>query len=53
MIPVADLERVDRTPALSVTVTDHGGHCGYVDTLGSTSWAERQICRLVERAARG
>jgi predicted alpha/beta-fold hydrolase len=52
MIPSADLERIERTPALSITVTDHGGHCGYVDTLGSTSWAERQICRLIDRAAR-
>jgi predicted alpha/beta-fold hydrolase len=53
MIPSSDLERVGRTHALTVTVTERGGHCGYVDTLGTTSWAERQICRLIERAARG
>lgn len=50
MIPVTDLDRVTRTPALKVIVTDKGGHCGYVDTLGATSWAERQITRLFERA---
>jgi hypothetical protein len=50
MIPAADLERLHPSPALSITVTERGGHCGYVDTLGATSWAERQICRLVERA---
>ena len=50
MIPVTDLDRVERSSALQITVTDKGGHCGYVDTLGSTSWAERQITRLFERA---
>ncbi len=50
MIPASDLERLHPSPALAITVTERGGHCGYVDTLGATSWAERQICRLMERA---
>jgi predicted alpha/beta-fold hydrolase len=50
MIPSSDLARLHPSPALSITVTDRGGHCGYVDTLGATSWAERQICRMFERA---
>jgi predicted alpha/beta-fold hydrolase len=52
MIPASDLERLEGGDALAITVTERGGHCGYVDTLGATSWAERQICRLMERAVR-
>lgn len=50
MIPASDLRRLSPGPALAISVTERGGHCGYVDTLGATSWAERQICRLIERA---
>lgn len=43
MIPAADLGRLARVPALAVTVTRHGGHCGFVDRLGGRTWIDRQI----------
>jgi uncharacterized protein len=43
IIPVAGLTRLAHTAALSVTVTRHGGHCGFIDRLSGPSWAERQI----------
>ncbi len=39
MIPAADLERL---PAqLRVILTRYGGHCGFIDRLRDSTWAER------------
>ncbi len=43
MIPAADLSRLVRVPALSVTLTRHGGHCGFVDRLGAPPWIDREL----------
>lgn len=49
IIPAQDLERLARNRALRVTVTRHGGHCGFVEHLARPSWAERAILRELER----
>ncbi len=43
IIPAADLARLAPTPALSITTTARGGHCGFLDDLVRESWADRQI----------
>jgi len=43
IIPAGGLERIARPPALQVTLTRHGGHCGFFDQLAGTSWLERKI----------
>lgn len=43
MIPVGGLARLARPAALAVTVTRYGGHCGFIDRLGGSTWAERHI----------
>jgi uncharacterized protein len=43
MILAGDLARLARVPALEVTVTDHGGHCGFVDRFGGSSWIDRVV----------
>lgn len=45
VIPADDLARLARPPALSVTVTRYGGHCGFLDHLFRESWAERRMAR--------
>lgn len=49
MIPADDLSRLARVPALSITLTRHGGHCGFIDRLGAPSWIDREL--LAELAA--
>lgn len=51
VIPVRDLERIARPECLALTVTEHGGHCGFVESYRLNNWAERQIARLFARAA--
>jgi predicted alpha/beta-fold hydrolase len=41
VIPAADLDRLPHVPALRVTRTRFGGHCGYLD--GRTGWLEHTI----------
>ena len=43
IIPAAGLERLAKSPAISVTLTRHGGHCGFFDALSGPTWLERKI----------
>ncbi|HKE96689.1 MAG TPA: alpha/beta fold hydrolase [Povalibacter sp.] len=47
IIPAADLRDFPRNPHLHITTAPHGGHCGFMDTLGAASWADRQIARMM------
>ncbi len=50
MIPPRDLERLPHEPCLRVVVTQHGGHCGFLETLGATTWIDRFVLQEFERA---
>lgn len=43
IIPVEDFERIARPPALAVSRTAQGGHCGYYDAGRGGTWIEREI----------
>ena len=43
IIPADGLERLARSPALSITVTRYGGHCGFFERLTAPNWLERRI----------
>lgn len=43
MIPARDLVRLRRVPALAITTTRYGGHCGFVDRLRGPSWIDREV----------
>lgn len=49
MIAPADLERLASTPALRVVTTPSGGHCGFLEDLGSHSWIDGFILRELEQ----
>jgi len=43
IIPAADLARLARPPALSITCTALGGHRGFYDGRGGLTWIEREV----------
>jgi predicted alpha/beta-fold hydrolase len=43
IIPIAGLKKLAQPAALSVIVTRHGGHCGFLENLAAPSWVERRI----------
>ena len=43
IIPAGGLTRLARPPALSITLTRYGGHCGFFEGLSGTPWVERWI----------
>jgi len=45
IIPAADLRDLARTRHLDLVTTARGGHCGFMESFGSASWADRQIVR--------
>jgi hypothetical protein len=49
MILPGDLRRLKRVPALDVTVTRHGGHCGFVERLGGPTWIDREVMAELTR----
>jgi hypothetical protein len=49
MILTHDLDRLARPPSLQVTVTPHGGHCGFIDALSGPSWIDRMIVQELQR----
>jgi len=53
IIPASGLAQLARTPALSLTVTRYGGHCGFFDQLRGPTWLERRIMGLLGGDAGG
>jgi predicted alpha/beta-fold hydrolase len=44
-----DLARLARSPRLELFTTAHGGHCGFIETLGDSSWVDQKILSLLSR----
>jgi uncharacterized protein len=49
MILAHDLGRLARSSSLRLTVTRHGGHCGFMDAVSGPSWIDRRIVSELER----
>ncbi len=47
VIPAGDLADLARAVNLSVSVTDHGGHCAFLEGLDLQTWMDREILRHV------
>jgi predicted alpha/beta-fold hydrolase len=47
IIEAQDLPRLARAPKLSITTTAHGGHCGFLESLGDSSWMDRRVLQIV------
>ncbi len=43
IIPAHALQKLARASSLRLTVTRHGGHCGFLDRLSGPTWVERRI----------
>ncbi len=46
VIPVADVDRLARPPALSIEITDRGGHCGFLRDVSGHSWIDSRMDEL-------
>ena len=51
IIPAHSLQRLARAASLQLTVTRHGGHCGFLERLSGPSWVERKIVEEFETGA--
>jgi hypothetical protein len=49
MIPARDLARLARPATLQVVTTRHGGHCGFLEHLGPTTWVDRFVLGDLQR----
>lgn len=53
--PICRAEQLDNiasTPYLTVEVTEHGGHCAYLQSFKFDSWADKRIIRLLNEQQR-
>ncbi|NQD35515.1 alpha/beta fold hydrolase [Permianibacter sp. IMCC34836] len=53
VIPVADWLAVAKPPQLTLEVTPHGGHCGFVSNWALDGWSERRVTQLLAHALAG
>lgn len=44
-----DLARLARSPRLEIVTTAHGGHCGFIETLGDSTWVDTKMLDLLSR----
>jgi predicted alpha/beta-fold hydrolase len=49
IIEAADLERLARLPQLDIVTTAHGGHCGFIESMGDSNWIDAQTVKLLSR----
>lgn len=47
IIPVRGLQHLASPPALAVTLTRFGGHCGFFDNFPGPTWLERHVLTLL------
>jgi predicted alpha/beta-fold hydrolase len=47
IVPARDLGDVARTDYLQITALPRGGHCGFMESFNSPSWADRQLAHLM------
>jgi uncharacterized protein len=52
IIPAADLARLAAPPALEISRTAQGGHCGYFDGADGGSWLEREVLGTLQSRRR-
>jgi len=50
-VSAQSLQRLANPAALQLTVTRHGGHCGFLERLSGPSWVERKIVEEFESEA--
>jgi predicted alpha/beta-fold hydrolase len=52
VIPEADFHRLKLAPQTELVIHPHGGHCGFVDSFGGSSWIATYLVRRFKQAAR-
>ena len=50
IIPAADIKHLADNPNLHITLTRHGGHCGFLMNWQLESWQDHRMLQLVEQA---
>ncbi len=50
IIPAQDLQRLYPNPMLQITLTQHGGHCGFRERLFGGAWLDRFVHEELARA---
>jgi predicted alpha/beta-fold hydrolase len=49
IIDAVDLPRLARLPQLDIVTTARGGHCGFIESLGNSTWIDAQTLKLLSR----
>jgi predicted alpha/beta-fold hydrolase len=49
IIDAADLARLARSPRLDIVTTAYGGHCGFIENLGDSTWVDSRAIEWLSR----
>jgi predicted alpha/beta-fold hydrolase len=46
IIPIADIQRINRPEQLNIEIQAFGGHCGFIKNLAAHSWVEPRLVEI-------
>ncbi len=49
IIPAKDLSKILPLDCLTIETTPYGGHCGFLENINLTSWADRKMAELFQK----
>jgi len=47
IIPVEDVQRINRSDNVHIVVTKYGGHCGFLSNWKLDSWQDQQALQII------
>ena len=47
IIPIEDVQRINRSDNLHITVTEYGGHCGFLSNWRLDSWQDQRVLEII------
>jgi predicted alpha/beta-fold hydrolase len=48
IIPIADIEKINRPASLKIDIQRYGGHCGFITNLAANSWIEPRLVEILD-----
>ena len=48
IIPIADIEKINRPASLKIEIQPYGGHCGFIKNLAAHSWVEPRLVEILD-----
>ena len=49
VIPIEGVDMISRNSNIDITITKHGGHCGYISSWKGESWQDQRVLDIIHK----